>query len=357
MLVLFIFLLGCEEPQIRNSDSIAQSKTGSYNSNDKQVVDEPIKIGFAMDTLTEERWVKDRDHFKESVEALGAEVEVMASHGDDALQIWQAETMISNGIDLLVIVPHNAESTAAIVEKAHSAGIKVLSYDRLVKNAEVEMYVSYDNERVGVLQAQAITELVPKGKYVYIGGAETDNNAHMFKKGVFEVLQPLIDKGDITVVFDQWTKDWVPSNAKENMEIALNANHHDIDAVIAANDATAGAVIEVLEEQGLAGKIPVAGQDADLAAIQRIVEGKQTMTIYKPINELTEIAAELAIKLAKDEEIGELGEIVKVNNGKMEVPSILLSPTVVNHSNVDETIIADGFHMKEDVYLNKGKED
>ena len=357
MLVLFIFLLGCEEPQIRNSDSIAQSKTGSYNSNDKQVVDEPIKIGFAMDTLTEERWVKDRDHFKQSVEALGAEVEVMASHGDDALQIWQAETMISNGIDLLVIVPHNAESTAAIVEKAHSAGIKVLSYDRLVKNAEVEMYVSYDNERVGVLQAQAITELVPKGKYVYIGGAETDNNAHMFKKGVFEVLQPLIDKGDITVVFDQWTKDWVPSNAKENMEIALNANHHDIDAVIAANDATAGAVIEVLEEQGLAGKIPVAGQDADLAAIQRIVEGKQTMTIYKPINELTEIAAELAIKLAKDEEIGELGEIVKVNNGKMEVPSILLSPTVVNHSNVDETIIADGFHMKEDVYLNKGKED
>ncbi|WP_368657819.1 sugar ABC transporter substrate-binding protein [Metabacillus halosaccharovorans] len=357
MLVLFIFLLGCEEPQIRNSDSIAQSKTGSYNSNDKQVVDEPIKIGFAMDTLTEERWVKDRDHFKQSVEALGAEVEVMASHGDDALQIWQAETMISNGIDLLVIVPHNAESTAAIVEKAHSAGIKVLSYDRLVKNAEVEMYVSYDNERVGVLQAQAITKLVPKGKYVYIGGAETDNNAHMFKKGVFEVLQPLIDKGDITVVFDQWTKDWVPSNAKENMEIALNANHHDIDAVIAANDATAGAVIEVLEEQGLAGKIPVAGQDADLAAIQRIVEGKQTMTIYKPINELTELAAELAIKLAKDEEIGELGEIVKVNNGKMEVPSILLSPTVVNHSNVDETIIADGFHMKEDVYLNKGKED
>ncbi|WP_051475596.1 substrate-binding domain-containing protein [Bacillus sp. J37] len=357
MLVLFIFLLGCEEPQIRNSDSIAQSKTGSYNSNDKQVVDEPIKIGFAMDTLTEERWVKDRDHFKQSVEALGAEVEVMASHGDDALQIWQAETMISNGIDLLVIVPHNAESTAAIVEKAHSAGIKVLSYDRLVKNAEVEMYVSYDNERVGVLQAQAITKLVPKGKYVYIGGAETDNNAHMFKKGVFEVLQPLIDKGDITVVFDQWTKDWVPSNAKENMEIALNANHHDIDAVIAANDATAGAVIEALEEQGLAGKVPVAGQDADLAAIQRIIEGKQAMTIYKPINELTELAAELAIKLAKDEEIGELGEIVKVNNGKMEVPSILLSPTVVNHSNVDETIIADGFHMKEDVYLNKGKED
>ncbi|MFD2215514.1 sugar ABC transporter substrate-binding protein [Metabacillus endolithicus] len=355
MLVLFLILLGCEEQQNQNNDSKAPSKTGSYTLNDEQLVENPIKIGFAMDTLTEERWVKDRDLFKESVEALGAEVEVMASHGDDALQIWQAETMISQGIDLLVIVPHNAESTAAIVEKAHSAGIKVVSYDRLVKNAEVEMYVSYDNEQVGVLQAQAITELVPKGKYVYIGGAETDNNAHMAKKGVFEVLQPLIDKGDITVVFDQWTKDWVPTYAKENMRIALDANHNDIDAVIAANDATAGAVIEVLEERGLAGKIPVAGQDADLAAVQRIVEGKQTMTIYKPIKELTKIAGELAFKLAKGEGIEDLGEVVKVNNGKMEVPSILLSPTVVTQTNIEETIIADGFHLKGDVYLNRDK--
>ena len=350
VLVLFLFLLGCEEKEGRNNKTDATVKVSSFKSNEEQVVDEPIKIGFAMDTLTEERWWKDRDLFKKSVEALGAEVEIMASHGDDALQIWQAETMISHGIDLLVIVPHNAEATAAIVEKAHSAGIKVLSYDRLVKNAEVEMYVSYDNEQVGVLQAKAITSIVPKGKYVYIGGAETDNNAHMFKKGVFEVLKPLIEKGDITVVFDQWTKDWVTSNAKENIELALDANNNDIDAIIAANDATAGAVIEVLKERGLAGEIPVAGQDADLAAVQRIVEGTQTMTVYKPIKELTEIAAELAIKLAKEEKVE---EVMKVNNGKMEVPSILLTPTVVNQSNVEETIIADGFHAREDVYLNK----
>lgn len=309
--------------------------------------DDKIKVGFSMDTLLEERWLKDRDLFKEAVEALGAEVEIMAASGDDALQIMQAETMISNGVDVLVVVPHNAEATAAIVKKAHSAGIKVLAYDRLVKNAEVDLYVSFDNEQVGELQARAITALVPKGKYVYIGGAETDNNAHLFKKGVFNVLQPMIDAGDITVVFDQWTKDWTPANAHANMESALAANDNRIDAVIAANDATAGGVIQALEAQGMVGKIPVAGQDAELAAAQRIVAGTQTMTVYKPIKALTEEAAFLAIQLAKGESV-ETNR--KVNNGKIEVPSVLLSPIAVDKQTIDETIIADGFHSREDIY-------
>lgn len=314
---------------------------------DQASVEGKIKIGFSMDTLLEERWLKDRDLFKEAVEAMGAEVEIMAANGDDALQISQAETLIGQGIDVLVVVPHDAEATAAIVKKAHSAGIKVLAYDRLVKNANIDLYVSFDNERVGELQAQAITKLVPKGKYVYIGGADTDNNAHLFKKGVFNVLQPLIDRGEITVVFDQWTRDWTPVNALANMEAALLANHNQIDAVIAANDATAGGVIMALEAQGLAGEIPVAGQDAELAGVQRIVEGTQTMTVYKPIKALTEEAARLAIKLAKGEEIN-AGQ--KINNGKIEVPSVLLSPIAVDKDTIDETIIADGFHSREDVY-------
>lgn len=144
--------------------------------------DGPIRIGFAMDTFLEERWLRDREMFQESVEALGAEVEVVAAYGNDALQISQAETLIQSGIDLLVIVPHNSEATAAIVHKAHRAGIKVIAYDRLVKNADLDLYVSFDNERVGELQAEAITKLVPKGNYVFIGGAITDNNAHLLKK-------------------------------------------------------------------------------------------------------------------------------------------------------------------------------
>jgi D-xylose transport system substrate-binding protein len=314
--------------------------------------EEKIKVGFTMDTLQEERWLKDRDLFKEAVEALGAEVEILAANGDDVLQISQAETLISQGVDVLVIVPHNAEATATIVKKAHMAGIKVLAYDRLVKNADIDLYVSFDNEKVGELQAEAITKLVPQGKYVYIGGAITDNNAHLFKKGVFNVLQPYIDNGDITVVYDQWSKDWLPTNAKENMAAALKANNNQIDAVIAANDATAGGVIEALAEQGLAGKIPVAGQDAELAGVQRIVEGTQTMTVYKPIWTLTRKAAEIAVKLAKGESVDMNS---KVNNGKIEVPSVLLLPLAVDKTNLESTVIADRFHSREEVYKNRRK--
>jgi len=309
--------------------------------------DDKIKIGFSMDTLEEERWLRDRDLFKAAVEALGAEVEIKAANGDDSEQILQAEKLISEGVDLLVVVPHNAEATAAIVNKAHLAGIRVISYDRLVKNSDIDLYVSFDNEKVGELQAEAITKLVPKGKYVYIGGADTDNNAHLFKKGVFNVLQPLINKGDITVVYDQWTKNWLPENALANMEEALAANNNEIDAVIAANDATAGKVIEALEKQGLAGKIPVAGQDAELMAAQRIVQGTQTMTVYKPIKTLAQEVAELAVRMAKGEYID---TDRKVNNGKTEVPSVLLAPIAVDKENMDETVIRDGFHMREDVY-------
>lgn len=310
---------------------------------------DPIKIGFSMDTLQEERWQKDRDLFKAAAEALGATVDVQSANSDDAKQIAQAENLISQGIDVLVVVPHNAEATAAIVEKAHEAGIKVLAYDRLIRNSDLDLYVSFDNERVGEMQAKAITELAPKGKYVYIGGSDTDNNAHLFKKGAFNVLQPLIDKGDIEIVYDQFTKDWSPAVALANMENALTANNNQIDAVVAANDGTAGGVIQALAAQGLAGEIPVSGQDAELAAVQRIVEGTQTMTVYKPIKALAEKAAELAVKLAKGED---LGADKTVNNGKIDVPSVLLDPISVDKSNVDATVIADGFHAKEDVYKN-----
>ncbi|REJ17879.1 MAG: D-xylose ABC transporter substrate-binding protein [Paenibacillaceae bacterium] len=306
-----------------------------------------IKVGLTMDTLQEERWIKDQEMFGEAVEALGAEFIVMTADSDDAKQIEQAETLISMGVDILVVVPHDAEATATIVNKAHAAGIKVLSYDRLVRNADVDLYVSFDNERVGELQAEAITKRVPAGKYVFIGGADTDYNAHLVKKGVFNVLQPFIDRGEITIVFDQWTRNWLPANARDNMRAALRANEGRIDAVIAGNDATAGGAIEALADWGLAGKVPVAGQDAELAAAQRIVAGTQTMTVYKPIRQLAEVAAELAVKMAK----GETPRADRlVNNGKIDVPSVLLTPIAVDAANIDETIIADGFHSREEVY-------
>ncbi|NQX64779.1 D-xylose ABC transporter substrate-binding protein [Paenibacillus alba] len=308
-----------------------------------------VVIGLSIDTLLEERWQKDRDMFKAAVEKLGAQIEVQAANGDDAKQLSQAENLISQGVDVLVVVPHNAEISSAIVEKAHKAGIKVISYDRLIVNSDVDLYVSFDNEKAGELQAKAITAKVPKGNYVLIEGADTDNNAHMFKAGQMNILKPFVENGDITIVFDQSTKEWKPANALANMELALAANHNNIQAVVAANDATAGGVIQALAAQHLAGQIPVSGQDAELAAAQRIVEGTQTMTVYKPIKKLAETAAELAVRMAKGENVH---ADKKVNNKKIDVPSILLEPIAVDKFNMDETIIADGFHKKEDVYKN-----
>ena len=154
------------------------------------------------------------------------------------------------------------------------------------------------------MQAKAIVEKAPKGKYVLIEGSETDNNAHLFQKGQMNILDPLVKKGDIQIVFKQWSKDWNPAAALANMENALTANNNKINAVVAANDGTAGGVIQALTAQGLAGKIPVSGQDAELAAAQRIVEGTQTMTVYKPIKNLATKAAELAVKMAKGEDMG-----------------------------------------------------
>ena len=166
LIVVAMLIVACEksvspDPIERNE----QEKEVSTQAEDK------IKIGFSMDTLEEERWPRDREFFKEAVEALGAEVLIREAKGDDALQIVQAEHLISEGVDLLVIVPHNAEAVGTIVKKAHSVGVKVISYDRLVMNSSVDLYISFDNELVGELQAQAITKLVPKGKYVFIGGA------------------------------------------------------------------------------------------------------------------------------------------------------------------------------------------
>lgn len=308
-----------------------------------------IKIGLSLDTLKEERWQKDRDIFTARAEELGAEVHVQSADGDDATQLSQAENLITQGIDVLVVVPHNASTAAAIVESAHEADVKVLSYDRLILDSEVDLYISFDNEKVGEMQAEYMTHLVPEGNYVLIGGAPTDNNAKLLRQGQMNVLQPLIDSGAIEIVHDEWATDWLPEEALKIMENALTANHNRIDAVVASNDATAGGAIEALAAQKLAGKVPISGQDADLAAVQRIVEGTQAMTVYKPLNHLATKAAEIAVQMAIGEEV-ETEETI--HNGLIDLPAVLLEPISVDKDNMVETLIQDGFYELEEVYKN-----
>lgn len=309
-----------------------------------------IKIGVSMDDLRLERWQHDKEIFDEEAKKLGAEVVFQSANGDDPTQMSQAENLISQGVDVLVIIPHNGESIAPIVEEAHQNKIKVLAYDRLITNCDLDYYVSFDNVKVGELQAKAIVDKTPKGNYFMMGGSPTDNNAKLFRQGQMNVIQPYVDKGDIKLVGDQWVKDWSAEEALKIMENALTANNNNIDAVVASNDSTAGGAVQALEAQGLSGKVSISGQDADLAGCQRVVEGTQTMTIYKPIKNIAAKAAEMAVKMANGENIETNGSVT--NNGQKDVPSVLLTPIAVTADNMNDTVIKDGFQKFEDVYKN-----
>ncbi|MFU2114353.1 D-xylose ABC transporter substrate-binding protein [[Pasteurella] aerogenes] len=313
----------------------------------QSAVAKDLKIGMSIDDLRLERWQKDRDIFVKKAEALGAEVFVQSANGDATAQISQIENMLNKDIDVLVIIPFNGEVLSNVISEAKKEGVKVLAYDRLINNADIDFYVSFDNEKVGELQAQAIIEQKSEGNYFLMGGSPVDNNAKLFRKGQMKVLQPHIDSGKVKVVGDQWVDSWLAEKALQIMENALTANKNNIDAVVASNDATAGGAIQALQAQGLAGKVAISGQDADLAAIKRIVDGSQTMTVYKPITNLADKAAEISVALGKDEKVKSNATL---NNGVKDVPAYLLEPVVVTKENIDATVIKDGFHTKEAVY-------
>ena len=312
-----------------------------------QVSAKDLTIGMSIDDLRLERGQKDRDIFVKKAENLGAKVFVQSANGDASAQISQIENMINRNVDVLVIIPFNGEVLGNVIAEAKKEGIKVLAYDRLINNADIDFYVSFDNEKVGELQAKSVVEAKPEGNYFLMGGSPVDNNAKLFRKGQMKVLQPLIDSGKIKVVGDQWVDSWLAEKALQIMENALTANKNNIDAVVASNDATAGGAIQALSAQGLSGKVAISGQDADLAAIKRIVDGTQTMTVYKPITKLADKAAEIAVTLGKNEKPTPNAEL---NNGLKNVPSYLLDPIAVNKDNIDDTIIKDGFHTKDAIY-------
>ncbi|RLM18761.1 D-xylose ABC transporter substrate-binding protein [Brenneria alni] len=306
-----------------------------------------VKIGMAIDDLRLERWQKDRDIFVDKAKSQGASVFVQSANGNEETQISQIENMINRGVDVLVIIPYNGQVLSNVISEAKREGIKVLAYDRMINNADVDFYISFDNEKVGELQAQYLVDKVPEGNYFLMGGSPVDNNAKLFRQGQMKVLKPLIDNGKIKVAGDQWVDAWLPENALKIMENALTANNNNINAVVASNDATAGGAIQALAAQGLSGKVAISGQDADLAAIKRIVAGTQTMTIYKPISKLARDAADIAVALGA----GKTPQSnATLNNGLKDIPSFLLTPIAVDKTNIDSTVIADGFHKKADVY-------
>lgn len=316
-----------------------------------------LVIGFSMSTLQEERWVRDREEFLKKAEELGIAVDLESSNNDAKKQISQIQGMILKGVDVLVIAPYDADSLGDVIDEAHRSGIKVISYDRLIRNADVDLYVSFDNEKVGEYEAKYVIDALKdklssgkKLKIAYVGGSTTDNNALLLKKGSFSVLQPMIDAGQISIVFDKFTPDWKPENAYTNVKAYLDSSNGAIDGIICANDGTAFGAIRALSERGLSGNIPVSGQDAELAALQRLVQGTQLVTVYKPIAKLAQTSVELAKSLSMGEKIQ---GTTSIHNGLKDIPSVLLHPIPVTRETIDSTVISDGYHTKEDIYKYK----
>lgn len=326
------------------------SKKGSGES-DSAEREGKIRIGFSMDEIRGPRWHKDRDSLKKRAAELGAEVVIQVANSDDAKQIQDIQALVTQEVDVMVIVPHDGAAMAKGVEIAHEAGIPTISYDRLITGTDkVDLYVTFDNVKVGVLQANYLVNAlkdVENPKIVRLFGSKTDNNAFLFKEGQDQVLMPLVEAGKIEIIHEDWCDNWEGTNAKRIVNAAITRHGKDFHGILASADVLSNGAVKALEEEGLERSILVTGQDADLVACQRIVAGTQAQTVYKPISELAIMAAEMAVKLAAGKSV-----IVPdgIDNGAAEIPMGMASITSVTKENMMETVIADGFHPYEEVY-------
>src|SRR6266702_3919681 len=304
----------------------------ALRAQDKQA--SSLKIGFLMDSLKVERWQTDLDRFQKRAAELGADVLVETADGDDELQLQQAQKLLASGVKALVLVT-------------------LVTKQRHVRHQDVAFFVGVDALSVGLMQADSLSQQAPRGNYVLIGGSPTDTNARILHDGQMRVLKPFVDRGDIKIVSDTWSKDWDPSEAYAHMTEAIESTKGEVAAVVASNDGTAGGAIQALEDHKLAGKVLVSGQDADLAAIIRVLDGTQTMTVYKPLGPQAKLAAEAAVALAKGQSVKTTASI---SVGNKSIPAILLNPVVVTKDNVKQTVIKNGFQNLETIQKSLPKE-
>ncbi|MEN8116201.1 MAG: substrate-binding domain-containing protein [Bacteroidota bacterium] len=309
--------------------------------------DKTADVGLLIHALDYERWENDRDFLVEEVKNLGGNIEIKIADNKADKQLAQAIELLASGIDVLVVIPVDQYAAAEIVEKAHEHEVKVISYDRLIKNCKLDYYVSTDNVEIGSLQAQYLTTVKPTGNYALIGGALSDNNSQFLYLGQMNVLQPLVEKGDIKIVYKEFTENWEEEEGYEHTQKILSGNGN-VDAIIAGNDAIARGVLKALTEAGKEREVLVAGQDADLLNLQEIVAGNQTCTIYKPYRKLAATTADLAVRLATGQTCEKTYQTV--SNGAVLVPAVLHDAMVVNRENLKLTVISEGYQKAEEVF-------
>ena len=302
-----------------------------------------IKIGFSIENMKGERWQTDLEEFQQRARELGGAVVTRSADGDDDLQFRQINELLKGGIDVLVFLPHDTSKASRIVEAAHAKHVPVISYDRLA-NAPVDLYVGFDLFSVGIEQAQSLVDRAPKGDYLLLGGSRLDANSKVVRAGQMKVLQPFIDRSDIHVLADVWVPEWGATEAYVMVTKELKNLKAAPTAIVASNDAIAGGAIQALQDKGWSGRVLVSGQDADLAAIERIFDGSQLMTVYKPVGNEARTAAEAAMRLALHEDVQ---SSVEVPNGALTTKAMLLTPICVTQENAKQTVLKDGFQKLE----------
>jgi D-xylose transport system substrate-binding protein len=310
---------------------------------------EPV-IGISMGP-SHERWTRDVMYLTQHLEIQGAEVIVRTANGSETEQAKQAQELIDEGkLDVLIIVPVNSESAGIIVNYAKAFGVKVIAYDRIIMNCDLDCYLSFDNVRIGEIMAEYLTKIKPKGNYGILGGAPEDNNSAQLRIGQMNILQPYLIRGDLKIVFDHNIEGWNTDLAYQAVKEYLDGGGQ-LDAIVASSDQLSNGAARALAEFGLEKKVLLSGQDAQMEACQRIVRGTQTMTVYKVIESLASSTARIAISLAHDEPIP--NTLTTVNNGSGMVPAILLSSIVpVGEENIRMTVISDGFLDENQVFGN-----
>lgn len=318
---------------------------GCNKNQEEKQEEKQLKIGFSFDSLVIERWQRDRDIFISRAGELGAGVNVQNAGGEVSEQKKQIQYFVKQGMDVIVIAAVDTKALTAEIQEAKKKGIKVVAYDRLIENSGVDMYISFDNEKVGELFGKAVCEQFPKGaRILELMGSPTDYNVTLVEKGLDRELK----KTSHTIVKKEYAKGWVAEHAFDAVS-EFYAGGNSCDAIICGNDDMADQAIRALSESRKAGKVFVIGQDGDLTACQRIVEGTQGGTVFKNIDELATRAAEIAVKLGKGEKVA--GDRT-ISDGTTRVPFVCLEPVYVNRETIDEVIIDGGVHTKEDVYLN-----
>jgi D-xylose transport system substrate-binding protein len=302
---------------------------------------EGVVVGVSWNNFQEERWgLWDAPALQGAIEAAGGTYISADAASSAEQQLADVENLIAQGAQALVILAQDGTAILPAVESALSQGIPVIAYDRLIENPDV-LYITFDNVEVGRMQARAVLEAQPEGNYVFIKGNAADANSDFLRGGQAEVLADAVAAGDIVEAGESYTDNWDPAVAQRNMEQILTQLNNDVDAVVASNDGTAGGVIAALEAQGLAGQVPVSGQDGDGAALNRIALGTQTVSVWKDARELGAAAGAAAVRLARGESPSDVaGGFAFDTPGGNTLATILLKPIPVTRANLEVVVDA-----------------